>query len=96
MDVITIESSAFAQIMAKLKSLEDKFIDLKDKADNPLKEKWLDNQEIMQLLNISTRTLVSYRKEQLIPFSKVGYKTYYKASDVEKFLKKNYVKPSRF
>jgi len=96
MDVITIESSAFAQIMAKLKSLEDKFIELKDKADNPLKDRWLDNQEMMQLLKISRRTLQAYRDEKVIPFSKVGSKIYYKAADVEKFLKSNYRKLPRF
>ena len=96
MDVITIESSAFAQIMAKLKSLEDKFIELKDKAENPLKDRWLDNQEMMQILKISRRTLQTYRDEKVIPFSQVGSKIYYKAADVEKFLKKNYKKVSRF
>ena len=96
MDVITIESDAFAQIMAKLKSLEEKFIELKNKAENPLKDKWLDNQEMMQLLKISRRTLVNYRNQQGLPFTQVGSKMYYKASDIEKFLKKNYKKPSRF
>jgi DNA-directed RNA polymerase specialized sigma54-like protein len=96
MDVITIESSAFAQIMAKLKSLEDKFIELRDKAENPLKDRWLDNQEMMQILKISRRTLQTYRDEKVIPFSQVGSKIYYKAADVEKFLKKNYKKISRF
>jgi len=96
MDVITIESSAFAQIMAKLKSLEDKFIELRDKAENPLKDRWLDNQEMMQILKISRRTLQTYRDEKVIPFSQVGSKIYYKAADVEKFLKKNYKKVSRF
>ena len=96
MDVITIESDAFAQIMSKLKSLEDRFTELKDKSENPLKEKWLDNQEMMQLLKISKRTLQYYRDDKIIPFSQVGSKIYYKASDIEKFLKQNYIKVSRF
>ena len=96
MDVITIESDAFAQIMAKLKSLEDKFLELRNKAENPLRDRWLDNQEIMELLKISKRTLQKYRDGRVIPYSKVGSKIYYKAGDVEKFLKKNYNKSSRF
>jgi len=96
MDVITIESGAFMQIMNKLKSLEEKFIELKDKAENPLKERWLDNQEIIMLLKISKRTLQMYRDENLIPFSQIGYKIYYKASDVEKFLKNNYKRLNKF
>lgn len=90
MNVITIESDAFAQIMGKLKSLEDKFVELKMEAETPLSDKWLDNQEIMQLLKISKRTLQSYRDNQVIPYAQIGQKIYYKASDVDKFLKKNY------
>lgn len=96
MDVITIESKAFSQIMGKLHSLEEKFIELKDEAYNPFKDKWLDNQDIMNLLKISKRTLLMYRQDKLIPYSQVGYKMYYKAADVEKFLKKNYHKLPRF
>ena len=95
MDVITIESDAFAQIMKKLKSLENKFINLKDKADNPLKDKWLDNQDVMQLLKVSKRTLHTYRAEKILPYAQVGNKIYYKAKDIEKFFKNNYHKVSR-
>ena len=96
MEVITIESSAFAQIMGKLKSLDDKFIELQYKAENPLKEKWLDNQEMILLLKVSKRTLQMYRDEKLIPYSQVGNKMYYKATDIEKFLKKNYKSINRY
>ncbi|HNQ67814.1 MAG TPA: helix-turn-helix domain-containing protein [Bacteroidales bacterium] len=92
MNVITIESEAFKQIMDKLQSLEDRFIKLKIDAQTPLSERWLDNQDIMLLLKISKRTLQTYRDERRIPFSQVGAKIYYKSSDVEKFLKKNYNK----
>jgi len=84
------------QIMNKLKNLDEKFIELKDKAENPLKERWLDNQEIMFILKISKRTLQTYRDEKLIPYSQIGNKIYYKSSDVEKFLLKNYNKVNRF
>ena len=96
MNVITIESEAFKQIMDKLQSLEERFIKLKIDAQTPLTERWLDNQDILLLLKISKRTLQSYRDERKIPFSQVGAKIYYKASDVEKFLKKNYIKVNNF
>jgi len=92
MNVITIESDAFKQIMDKLKSLDDKFVELKMEADTPLSERWLDNQDVMLLLKISKRTLQSYRDGSKIPFSQIGNKIYYRASDIEKFLKKNYRK----
>lgn len=96
MNVITIESDAFRQIMDKMQSLEDKFIELKMEADSPLSERWLDNPDVMMLLKISKRTLQSYRDEEKIPYSQVGNKIYYRASDIEKFLKKNYRKVRNF
>lgn len=96
MEVITIEKEAFKQIMDKLQSLEDRFIKLKIDAQTPLSERWLDNQDVLLLLKISKRTLQSYRDERRIPFTQIGHKIYYKASDVEKFLKKNYQKLNNF
>lgn len=96
MEVITIEKEAFKQIMEKLQSLEDRFIKMKVEAQTPLSERWLDNQDILLLLKISKRTLQSYRDERKIPYTQIGAKIYYKASDVEKFLKKNYRKLSDF
>ena len=96
MEVITIEKEAFKQIIDKLQSLEERFIKLKVDAQTPLSDRWLDNQDILLLLKISKRTLQTYRDERKIPFSQVGNKIYYKASDVEKFLKKNYINLKNF
>jgi len=90
MEVITIESDAFAEIIKMLNGLNDKFNKLEFDAKYPLSEKWLDNQEVTQLLNVSKRTLQMYRDESMIAFSQVGNKMYYKTIDVEQFLKDNY------
>ncbi len=92
MDVITIETKAFEQIMLKLNGLEKRFLELEIKAEYKLKERWLDNQEVIILLNISKRTLQTYRDEALIPYSQIGFKMYYKAVDIERFLKRHYKK----
>lgn len=59
------------------------------------KEEWLDNQDVCQLLNISLRTLQSYRDRGLLAYSMIGHKCYYKASDIhlliEKSKKKNLI-----
>ncbi len=90
MDVITIESEAFRQIIDLIKTLNEKFSELKNEATYPLTEKWLDNQEVCILLKISKRTLQYYRDEKTLPFSQYGNKIYYKATDIEKFLEENY------
>jgi len=96
MNVITIESDAFKQIIDKLQSLEEKFVQMKMEAETPLTERWLDNQDVMLLLKVSKRTLQTYRDENKVPYSQIGHKIYYKASDIEKFLKKNYKKNAQF
>ena len=95
MEVISIESDAFVEIIEMLKGLHNKFVKLEFDAKYPLSEKWLDNQDVMQLLNVSKRTLQMYRDESLIAFSQVGNKMYYKTTDVEQFLKNNYNKAKK-
>jgi len=51
-----------------------------------VKEEWLDNQDVCQLLDISLRTLQNYRNKGVLPYSQIGYKCYYKIVDVEAFI----------
>ena len=90
MQIITIESQAFQEIKSKLESIYEKLTTQRGKA--PLKETWFDNQEVCQLLHISTRTLQHYRDDDLLPYSQIGAKIYYKASDIDNFLLMNYKK----
>jgi 3-methyladenine DNA glycosylase Tag len=88
MEVVTIQSQAYQEIVGKLDAIN---IRLNAKEKEP-KEKWLDNQELMQLLKISKRTAQHYRDSGLISFSQVGNKIYYRLSDVETLLNKHYNK----
>ena len=56
---------------------------------------FLDNQEFLQVMNISKRTAQSWRDEGIISFSQVGSKIYYRISDIEELLNKNYKKSKR-
>ncbi|WP_272973049.1 helix-turn-helix domain-containing protein, partial [Croceibacter atlanticus] len=51
-----------------------------------------DNQEFLQLMNISKRTAQTWRDEGVISFSQIGSKIYYRMSDVQKLLDNNYRK----
>jgi len=48
-----------------------------------LKNAWVDNQDVMQLLHISPRTLQTLRTNGTIPYSKIRGKFYYKVADIE-------------
>ena len=96
MQVITIESDAFQKFVNIMKGLEKRFAELKEEAAKPLGEVWMGNEEVCRLLNISKRTLQNYRDDNLIPFSQINHKIYYRASDIERFLNKNYKRIKNF
>jgi excisionase family DNA binding protein len=88
MKVITIEDEAFQQIVNKLEAISSKLN--KNKETTPLNDVWMNNQDVCILLQISKRTLQHYRDSGKLPFSQVGAKIYYKASDVDAFLNQHY------
>lgn len=45
--------------------------------------KWLDQQETCQLLNISKRTLQTYRAKGILGATQINRKTYFRLADVE-------------
>ena len=48
----------------------------------------LDNSDMCQLLNITKRTLARYRQKKLVRYYMIDRKVFYRASEVEKFMKK--------
>lgn len=52
---------------------------------------FLDNQEFLQIMNISKRTAQQWRDSGIISYSQIGAKIYYRFSDIEELLNKNYV-----
>lgn len=90
MNVITIESNAYENIMNRLAFLETEIKKAVRNSNYPLSERWLDNEMVCKILNCSKRTLQMYRDEFMLPFSQIKHRMYYRADDVEKFLKDKY------
>jgi len=59
-----------------------------------LKNAWVDNQDVMQMLHISPRTLQTFRTNGTIPYSKISGKFYYKVANIEELLQANYYNPN--
>jgi excisionase family DNA binding protein len=57
-----------------------------------LAKRWLTGDEVAHLLGISKRTLQNYRDQRKLPFSQIGRKIYYKASDIEEYLASHYIR----
>ncbi|PWW20609.1 helix-turn-helix domain-containing protein [Chryseobacterium sp. AG844] len=58
-------------------------------------EQLLDNQDVLQLLKISSRTLQRYRSDKKLPYYTISGKLYYKLSDVHQLIRESFSKFSR-
>ncbi len=47
---------------------------------------WLDGQDLMQILNISPKTLQNWRKKKIILYSNLGGKLFYNLSQIKQSL----------
>lgn len=52
-------------------------------------ERLLDNQDLCMLLQFSKRSLQRYRSMKILPYIRIGRKSYYKVSDVREFIKEH-------
>lgn len=84
MNIIAIEGRTFEQIKQRFEDFAKQIkIICGDSLNN---EKWLDNKTVCELLHVSPRTLQSYRDNGTLPYSQIGHKCYYKASDIENLI----------
>ena len=88
METYLITQEEYKNLIKQLNNISERINEL----ETPEQDKILDSQDIMQLLHISKRTLQNHRDKRMLAYSKVGNKFYYKMSDVQKLLDKNYVK----
>ncbi|MDX6182380.1 helix-turn-helix domain-containing protein [Flavobacterium sp. Fl-77] len=88
MEVIAIQKSTFDGLENELKELLEMTESATQKYSTIFKqEKWLDNQEVCLIMNITKRTLQTYKDKGLLSFSSLNRKNYYKLSDVQALLK---------
>ena len=88
MEAVILTSEQYNNLVSRLDNLNVK---LEENSKNP-QNVFLDNQEFIQLMNISKRTAQTWRDEGKVSFSQIGSKIYYKMKDVEVLLDKNYNK----
>ena len=90
MEIIAIEKRTFEQMKQSFVNFAGRVNELCGASLN--KTEWLDNEAVCKLLQISKRTLQSYRDKGTIPFSQIGHKCYYKTSDIEQIINKQPIK----
>lgn len=93
MEVITIDSEAFKELIRKIDSITD-YIRNTDTSNTTkeLDEVWVDSYEVCTFLRISERTLQRLRSNQLISYSLLSGKTYYTIGEIKRILQEHLVK----
>ena len=86
MELVVIEKNAYLRLKQQVEDVFTQIEAVKKKFGIVEKEKWMDAQEVCLALNISKRTLQSYREYGIIPCSFIGGKYMYKESDLVKVL----------
>ncbi|WP_430611630.1 helix-turn-helix domain-containing protein [Flavobacterium sp. JP2137] len=91
MEVIAIQKSALDEMKNELSELLEMTENATRKYTPIFKEeKWLDNQEVCLMMNITKRTLQQYRDDKILPYIQIGGKIIYKESDILTILEQNY------
>lgn len=86
MEIINIEKQTFDEMMSRFEAFTKKVKAICSKYKIKTMNDWLDNQEVCLLLNISPRTLQTYRDTGKISFSRINHKIYYRNADIQKLL----------
>jgi len=94
MDIDRMEFIAWMErIMERFDILKEYIIDIQKERNNIEDEELLDNQDLLQLLKISHRSLQRYRSSGKLPYYTISGKLYYKVSDVHQFIRESFNAP---
>jgi len=92
MEIINIEARTFEAMVTRVEQFVKRINALCGRKNKEL-QKWLDNQDVCQMLNISKRTLQTYRNNGALPYSQINHKMYYKPEDVQRVIEQLTYKP---
>lgn len=91
MEYLALEKGAYEIVEEKISQLKKRVEELYPVDKSELKEGWIENAELSRRLNISLRTLQTYRERGIIGFSTIGRKIYYKTADIEELITRNHM-----
>lgn len=88
MEIINVESRTWELMMARLETFAARVDMLCKTSEDKSLQTWLTNEDVCGILNVSKRTLQTYRDSGKLSYSQIGYKIYYRPEDVEQLIKK--------
>jgi hypothetical protein len=86
MDVITIESKAYHELMGKIEKIL-RFVEKEEKAKREYENRLVTNDELAGILGISKRTLQRMRSADRISYKMIYGRCYYDLHDIEEAIR---------
>lgn len=80
------------RVMQRFDLLAEKILQVEQRHTAIDGEELLDNQDVLQMLKISSRSLQRYRSGGRLPYYTISGKLYYKLSDVHQFIRDSFQK----
>ena len=90
MEIITMESEAYQNLVASIKRIEQHMLNTSAKSTTPDDEVWIGTKDACKILGISDRTLQNYRTKGTIDFKHCGKFCRYRLSDVKSLITQGY------
>lgn len=87
MEILIIQKEEFEEMAAKFSRFAERVDALLTKQGGKSLNRWMDNQEVCQQLNISPRTLQTLRDNGTLAYSQINHKVFYKPEDVLSIVK---------
>ena len=84
MEIVCIDKQTFDELRVRFGKLEEKVMGMCRPVEDLGLKKWLDNQEVCEILRISNRD------KGILPYSRIKHKIFFKTEDVHKLLESNY------
>ena len=81
------------RIMTRLDILDEELGDDKNRHNVIDGDELMDNQDLLQMLKVSPRSLQRYRSSGKLPYYTISGKLYYKLSDVHQFIRESVSRP---
>ena len=82
MAFIVFEEEAFNYLDALLGNFVKRMDRIRERSKDKTMKKWLDTQDVCQMLNICPRTVQTLRDNGTLAYTHINRKTYYKPEDV--------------
>ena len=92
MDVITVETKAFKELMAKINVIANYVFSRQDDCKDIVYDIWVFSYEVCTFLKISDRTLQRLRSKGEIAYSTIRGRNFYKIGEIKRLLESRLIK----